>query len=113
MCDRDGTIFSENDEGWSTTTGTIQKRRENGTRYAEQVTIDLCPSCTEGAARATTPRLPAQLSAPSIADQAAGAEREDDHVMLRTLEQRLAELEQASKPVDAPPVTVPGTVDHG
>jgi hypothetical protein len=65
MCDKCGTIFSENDEDWSTFTGALKRRREDGTRYTEQVTQDACPACTNGS-HAVTPRL--AITVPKGAD---------------------------------------------
>jgi hypothetical protein len=113
MCDRCLVIFSENDDDWSSTQGSVQRKRENGTRYAEQVNIDLCASCTSGGRTTGGPRLPAPeltagatAAAPDAAAQAADqAEREDDHVMLRDLQRQVDELrDQRTAP------TVPGTV---
>jgi hypothetical protein len=56
MCDKCGTIFSENAEDWSTFSGSLKRRREDGTRYTEQVTQDACPGCTNGDT-VLTPRL--------------------------------------------------------
>lgn len=56
MCDKCGDIFSENTEDWSTYTGALKRRREDGTRYTEQVTQDACAKCTNGGA-IVTPRL--------------------------------------------------------
>ena len=56
MCDKCGQIFSENLEDWSTYSGTLKRRREDGTRYTESVTQDACPACTNGST-VVTPRL--------------------------------------------------------
>ena len=48
MCDKCGDIFSENEEDWSTFSGSVQRRRENGSRYTETVNQDACPPCTAG-----------------------------------------------------------------
>ena len=56
MCDRCGNIFSENEEDWSTFSGTILRRRENGSRYNETVNQDACGRCTAGA-QPVAPRL--------------------------------------------------------
>ncbi len=94
MCDRCQVIFSENDADWSTTTGSVQRRRENGQRFNEQVTIDLCSSCTRGNTAGAIPRLPTAITAGTAAEQAGAAEREDDHLMLRVQEERITELER-------------------
>lgn len=57
MCDRCGNIFSENAEDWSTFTGAVKRRREDGSRYTEQVSQDACPSCTAGNPPVTVPRV--------------------------------------------------------
>lgn len=48
MCDNDGTIFSENAEGWSTFSGSIRVT-DKETHQVRMVnrTMDLCPTCTE------------------------------------------------------------------
>ena len=99
MCDRPtcGVIFSENDEGWSTAVNTVQKRRENGTRYGEQQQMDLCPACATGVT--AVPRLPQQAltggrAAPTAAEQAEQAEQADDHVMLRELQRQITDLRE-------------------
>jgi hypothetical protein len=56
MCDKCGQIFSENEEDWSTFSGALKRRREDGSRYTEQVSQDACPKCTNGSA-VVTPRL--------------------------------------------------------
>jgi hypothetical protein len=65
MCDKCGTIFSENDEDWSTYTGTLKRRREDGTRFTEQVTQDACAKCTNGGS-VVIPRL--AIAVPKGAD---------------------------------------------
>jgi hypothetical protein len=65
MCDKCGTIFSENLEDWSTYSGTMKRRREDGSRYTESVTQDACPACTNGGG-AVSPRL--AVTAPAGAD---------------------------------------------
>ena len=48
MCDRDGEIFSERAEGWSTYTGVIRRREEKtGKLITVEQTLDACPTCTE------------------------------------------------------------------
>jgi hypothetical protein len=103
MCDRCGNIFSENDLDWSTATGTKQRRRENGTRYTEQTTIDQCASCTNGGPAVTIPKLPTAIAAGTVVGSAAAAdaaEREDDHVAIRNLERQLADLRAGMVVVD-------------
>ena len=56
MCDKCGQIFSENDEDWSTYSGTMKRRREDGSRFTESVTQDACAKCTNGTT-VVTPRL--------------------------------------------------------
>lgn len=56
MCDKCGAIFSENEEDWSTFSGSIKKRREDGSRYTETVAQDACPPCT-GGTHPVTPRV--------------------------------------------------------
>lgn len=48
MCDRDGTIFSERADGWSSFTGaTVKRDKDTGKTTTIQDTLDLCPECTE------------------------------------------------------------------
>lgn len=113
MCDRCGNIFSENDLDWSTATGTVQRRRENGTRYGEQTTIDQCGPCTNGVPSDIHPKLPTAIAAGKVvttaADEAAAAEREDDHAMLRDLQRQLDELRGGGATVaDPAAATTPG-----
>lgn len=46
MCDQCGNIFSENSEGWTTFSGSRQRRREDGSRFTETITQDACVSCS-------------------------------------------------------------------
>lgn len=56
MCDRCGTIFSENAEDWSTFTGTRRTRDEASNRYRyEEITQDACPDCTRKVYGGETP----------------------------------------------------------
>lgn len=128
MCDKCGTIFSENDEGWSSTTGAIQRRKDDGRRYSEQVNIDLCLVCT-GNTGQITPRLPTQAalaagpdSVPASATTSDQAERDYDHYRIAELEQQLNELRYPNVtmgPVPGtatqpPPVIIPSrTVPDG
>ncbi len=63
MCDKCGNIFSENEEDWSTFSGTVKRRREDGSRYTETVTQDACSACTAGT-QPVTPRLAVTGAAP-------------------------------------------------
>jgi hypothetical protein len=99
MCDKNGCgrIFSENLDDWSTGTVAVQRRRENGTRYVEQQQMDLCPTCAVGAPPAPTLAQPDAIgagAAPSMAEQADAAEREDDHALLRQLQDKIDTLER-------------------
>lgn len=105
MCDKCGTIFSENDDGWSSTNGAVQRRRENGTRYAEQVTKDFCARCM-GNGEQPAPRLPTQAAIGAGTPGSPGsspAEQDMDHY-------RLAELERTVNELRWPGATVPGTI---
>lgn len=86
MCDKCGTIFSENDEDWSTFSGTIKKRREDGSRYTETVTQDACSACT-GGSQPVTPRVQAIGAAPF--PEPAAPETRADPARIRTLEHEL------------------------
>ncbi len=51
MCDKCARIFSENEEDWSTFSGTRQRRdQQSGRKFAETVVQDACPECTNGSA---------------------------------------------------------------
>lgn len=63
MCDKCGNIFSENDDGWSTFSGTAMRRREDGSRYSESVSQDACAACTGGNNGPVVPRIPAAAAA--------------------------------------------------
>jgi hypothetical protein len=83
MCDKCGNIFSENEEDWSTYSGTMKRRREDGSRYTESVTQDACPPCTNGP-EVVKPRL-----AVTAAPFPETAEHRADPVKIRTLEHEL------------------------
>jgi hypothetical protein len=88
MCDKCGNIFSENDEDWSTFTGTRKRRREDGSRYTESITQDACPSCT-GGTQPVTPRLALQQAAPFPAAPPAPAGHHPDYPRIAQLEREL------------------------
>lgn len=69
MCDKCGNIFSENEDGWSTFSGTVQRRRDDGTVKPETMSQDACAACTSGV-RPVAPRLaiPAQATAQTAVD---------------------------------------------
>lgn len=47
MCDNCGTVFSENSEGWTTISGSMRKKSENGIGYyMEEVVQDRCAQCS-------------------------------------------------------------------
>lgn len=46
MCDNCGNIFSENDEGWTTFSGSRSRKREDGSRYVENTIKDACSPCS-------------------------------------------------------------------
>jgi hypothetical protein len=92
MCDKCGDIFSENDEDWSTFSGSVQRRRENGSRYTETVNQDACPPCTAGT-KPVKPRV--AIAAPFPA--------EHDPVPLGKPDyERIAELEAEAGITPAP-----------
>lgn len=66
MCDKCGRIFSENEEDWSTFSGARKRRREDGSRYTEQIDQDACPECTNGQ-HPVTPRLALRPGQPDYA----------------------------------------------
>lgn len=104
MCDGCGVIFSENEEGWSSTNGGIQRRRDNGARFTEQVNVDLCAACTSGDKR-PAPRLPAPAALTAATAGSSDAEQDLDHFRIAELERQLTELRYPGAQLDA----VPGT----
>lgn len=60
MCDKCGNIFSENEDGWSTFSGTRLKRDSDGFKRAESVVQDACAKCTNGMFT-TSPNQPKEL----------------------------------------------------
>jgi hypothetical protein len=97
MCDDCHEIFSENDENWATGQISVQRRRDSGARYTEQMQQDRCGPCVTGTAKAA----PAAVAV-TAGDQAAAAEREDDHVMLRELQRQVDELNRGGQAVTTP-----------
>lgn len=95
MCDKCGNIFSENEEDWSTFTGAVKRRREDGSRYTEQISQDACPVCT-GGVQAVTPRV-AIGGAPFPAAGAAPAGHADP-LRIKALEHELGMDEEPPLP---------------
>ena len=60
MCDRCGHIFSENEDGWTTMTGS-QRRRDPGTGDTKTVTVqqDQCATCSGRTLAPVRPELAA------------------------------------------------------
>ena len=48
MCDKCGTVFSENEDGWSTFTGTRVTRDDDGRTRTLTIQQDSCGNCTNG-----------------------------------------------------------------
>lgn len=46
MCDNCGKVFSENEEGWTTFSGSKVKRDKYGDRYTETISKDACADCS-------------------------------------------------------------------
>lgn len=46
MCDQCAVIFSENEEGWTTFSGTRRVRDENGRMITKEVVQDHCATCS-------------------------------------------------------------------
>ena len=46
MCDKCGTIFSENAEGWQTMSATNRRKNSEGQWINESVVLDSCPECS-------------------------------------------------------------------
>lgn len=58
MCDRCGRIFSENEEGWTSFTGTrLVRDPQTKRRIPEATQADMCSTCSDVAAQATRPVL--------------------------------------------------------
>jgi hypothetical protein len=87
MCDKCGNIFSENEEDWSTFTGAVKRRREDGSRYTEQISQDACPVCT-GGTQVVTPRV-AIGAAPFPAPSGAAPAGHADPLRIQALEHEL------------------------
>lgn len=69
MCDRCGTIFSENAEGWGVGTISTNKRNERtGRLEMTQLSIDLCPVDNRGPAEHLTPQIAGSAEADRLAD---------------------------------------------
>ena len=62
MCDKCGTIFSENAEGWQTMSATNRRKNADGQWINESVVLDTCPDCSFQAA--TIPTVKAILPTP-------------------------------------------------
>lgn len=45
-CDVCGDIFSEAEEGWTTSSQSVIRRRDDGTPRNVQVVVDACPDCS-------------------------------------------------------------------
>lgn len=77
MCDKCGTIFSENAEGWTTLTGTRLVTDSEGRKRQVTKQMDTCPSCSIGETE-ITPRLSLTASAgvERIAETMTQAERD-------------------------------------
>jgi hypothetical protein len=79
MCDKCGDLFSENSEDWSTFSGTVKRKREDGSRYTETLSQDACPACTTGTTAPATPSLPRPSLPPGRPDYAKIAELEAEN----------------------------------
>lgn len=90
-CDQSGHAFSERDPGRQRVK--VNQIDEDGNEV--EIAKDLCGECAVRigitAPRKTRSALPTITA--TVQDAAAAAEREDDHLMLRQLQQRLADLE--------------------
>ena len=84
MCDKDGQIFSENAEGWSTFNGSIQ-RVDPVTKQRSMVqrTMDLCPDCTEVSMNGQQPALASGVAASYVQEALTGHEAKYDHPAAR------------------------------
>lgn len=69
MCDRCGTIFSENAEGWGVGTISTNKRNERTARLEiVSQTIDLCPTDNAGPNEHLTPAIAGVAEVNRLAD---------------------------------------------
>lgn len=105
MCDRCGNIFSENAEDWSTFTGAVKRKREDGSRYTEQIVQDACPSCTAGTPPATVPRVALTAEAAPFPPPGPPAPGHYDPLYTRELEHELG-MDQPATTATAP-LTLP------
>jgi len=71
MCDRCGSVFSENSEGWSTDSRTVNRVRDDGKRYTVTMQVDQCAPCV-GSPAPVAPRIPAEQNAITAAASSAG-----------------------------------------
>jgi hypothetical protein len=72
MCDRCGTIFSENAEGWGVGTISTSKRDERtGRMQMVQQSIDLCPVDNSGPTEHLTPQTMRQVAGVAEAERLA------------------------------------------
>lgn len=113
MCDRCGTVFSENDEGWSTDSRTVNRVRDDGKRYQVSMQVDQCGPCV-GNGAPVTPRMPGHeaipAAVPTLGEQIKAAEQDDQAATIRILQLQVADLQdQAKRPV----AVVPGYVTPG
>lgn len=56
MCDNCGVVFSENEEGWTTFTGSKMNKDKYGDKYSETVHKDACAKCS-GATFSDSPKV--------------------------------------------------------
>ena len=68
MCDRCGSIFSENEDGWVTMSG-AQRRRDDRTGEVKTVTVqqDQCAACTSRTLAPVRPELAGRYDPAKVA----------------------------------------------
>lgn len=76
MCDKCGTVFSENEDGWQTFTATTTKYDDSGQARQIQQRLDACPSCSLVPKRQFAKELEAHMNGDEQAQKIAKLERE-------------------------------------
>lgn len=122
MCDRCGNVFSENDEGWSTDSRTVNRTREDGKRYTVGMQVDQCAPCV-GNPGPVVPRLPAPPSAitaaaataehirATLAEEITAAEDADKDATIAMLRLQLEDAQDRARALGAEPAVIPARLD--
>ena len=122
MCDRCGNVFSENSEGWSTDSRTVNRIRDDGKRYTVTMQVDQCADCV-GSPAPVVPRVPAAPSAitaavgsaahaATIADEIKAAEDADKDATIALLQLQLEDARDRARAMGVKPeVVIPTRLD--